>query len=78
MEKVLESFHLVQGGDGGGTRLQIPRKFLIWCTPKDAFIGSHSDIRVETGIPVYQMEPFQENFEWGRKGFRHGVWVGNV
>ena len=39
---------------------------MIWCTPKDAFIGSHSDIRVETGIPVYQMGNFQESFEWGR------------
>ena len=39
---------------------------MIWCIPKDAFIGSHSDIRVETGIPVYQMGNVQESVEWGR------------
>ena len=54
------------GGDGGGTRWQIPRICLIWCTPKDAFIGAHSVIRVETGIPVSQMGNPQESVEWGR------------
>jgi len=32
----------------------------------DIFIGSHSNIRVETGISVYQIGISQEKIEWRR------------
>ena len=66
METFLEIVHLIHGVRGGSQIQHFPGKFSSGSLHKDIFIGSHSDIRVETGIPMYQMDNFQKSVHLGR------------